>query len=496
MNMLAKLLAGTAAGLAGPKPEPDTGRHPESGAFRSLLERMGLSAGDGADGAPATAKTLTDQKKSEPSSERRADHAPTAGSKRMVPFPTSLGHVGDNEPGRNGEADQSDAALATVVPPPAAGTVSELHPAFGGDAARGDRAEVHRSRTVPSRPTAIAQPATPSQATAPPDVKASISGATSSHLPPSALAPEHAATQVSRRSRTPGQTMSPSATPDPRTIVAAVTREETHLPPARPQWTPSLGELTRADHADREQDDGDGHRAATAADRRGEARDSVRVAQRDTVAPPTRPPAAQQHLANTAAAVGAAPESGSGAGLPATVLQTLATAMGDAIGPEPAKGPTPLAPLVEPPVPGPVRDVAVKLDIPDHGVLNVRMSLQGNALTVRLNAEREETAHRLRHDRDALSHLLRQAGYDANIVAIEGKRPAAALTQHAPPQTASAPGGHQTGSGGASSGSEQRDAHAFDQQPQRPGDFQPFGKDQAFDETNQPRSRDPRGLYV
>jgi hypothetical protein len=48
--------------------------------------------------------------------------------------------------------------------------------------------------------------------------------------------------------------------------------------------------------------------------------------------------------------------------------------------------------------------------------------LNGNALSLRMRADREEIAEQLRQDHHKLSDTLSAAGYDTEIVAIEGRR--------------------------------------------------------------------------
>jgi hypothetical protein len=110
-------------------------------------------------------------------------------------------------------------------------------------------------------------------------------------------------------------------------------------------------------------------------------------------------------------------------GLPPRALQTVAQSIVQAA----AQGAQPPASVaIDAPItlgqPGPVRVITLRLDLPDHGALNLRLSLADRGLTVRVVAEREETAHHLRHDQQALVEMLRHADYDTTITAIEVRR--------------------------------------------------------------------------
>ncbi len=489
MNVLAKLLAETGANLIGARPEPGSGRQAENGAFRSLLERVGLSGSASPDGAPAAAVASAAEQDPNTSPE---DTPPVAAGKRIAGFAVSLSRFDRDE--RNGEdASQANPNLTETVTLPAAVTTFELLSPVDGDTAQADSAEIGGLPLAQPKPRIAAARAHPSTPTASLDAKASIDVSSSHRWPPSVPRRSGPTEQVSRVSPTLGD-MPAIATPKVHPVVVADVHEETHLPPAKALGLSREYELPRAERADRQPSRRDSRAVESATDRKAEARHGARGGDPDAAASsPARAPATQQHAVRTAPAAGA--PAGTGGGLPAAALQTLASAIGDAAGPAPAKVVTPSTPSLELAKPGPVRDVALKLEIPDHGALSVRMSLNGRALTVRLNAERDETAHRLRHDRDALSHLLRQAGYDPNIVSIEGRRPAATLSQHTTPQSGSAPSGNQAGSDAASSGGQQT-SYAFDQQPQHRSHFPPVRQDQTFHETNQLGDRNRRGLYV
>jgi hypothetical protein len=140
-------------------------------------------------------------------------------------------------------------------------------------------------------------------------------------------------------------------------------------------------------------------------------------------------------------------------------------------------------------LPARVEAVEVRLDLPEHGALLVRMTLVGSALSLRLRADREETVHRLRHDRDELSAILTRAGYTTDVLTIQSRPADGAAPSQSMPSGGSQAGGQQaaTGDGAAAQGQrEQRQSH---QQP-------PGAREQNFDEHAPHRDRSSGGLYV
>jgi hypothetical protein len=491
MNVLAKLLAETGASLIGARPMPADGKQAEHGAFRALLERAGLSKPSDADGTPTAPAVAADGKEPDAPPEANAnEHPRSATGKGMTRFQLSLGRFDHDEP--NGEnQEQADANLAETVSAPAVATVLGLHSPLGDDAPQADRDKAANARLNGQKPAGP----TAREHSARPEAKV-LNGLSADDRLPSAPRHPRPSNQASRVLPT-FSGVPANATREVQPVVATVVREETHLPPAKPITLPLKVGAPPTEHADRQSSRQEDH-PEPKTDRHVEKVRGARGGGPDaTASSSARTPAAQHHAANAATTAGATGEGGgAGGGLPAGALQTVASAIGDAAGPAPAKGVTPLTPPVEAATPGPVRDVALKLEVPDHGALNVRMSLNGRALTIRLSAERDETAHRLRHDRDALSHLLRQAGYDANIVAIEGRRSAVAQPQHPATQAQPMVSGSQAGNSGLPSGGNHQTSYASDQQP-RHDHFQPAHPDQPFHETNQqPSDSDRRGLYV
>jgi hypothetical protein len=181
---------------------------------------------------------------------------------------------------------------------------------------------------------------------------------------------------------------------------------------------------------------------------------------------------------------------------PPPLVQGIATTIAAVLDGTPAPVGAPA--IVSPPVElasTPVRIVAVTLDTAEHGALDVRMSLSGDALTVHLRCERRETAESLRNDSAALGDLLRSHGYDATIVRVETRHTAATQPDMARNDFLSGNGG---GNNNALSGQPggNRDAPASGQQPRTPpqSPFDP-GLLRRSDDTPVP-DRGARGLYI
>ena len=148
MNVLAKLLAETGASLVGARPEPDGGRQAENGAFRSLLERMGLSAPASGDGAPATAATPAGEEGPDTPSKEESDDTHAATPKRIVSFPASLGRLDHNKRGAQNLAQDVNVDPAAAVALAGGGngfrtSLSSLR--------RCKATRWHRSRRLPAR---------------------------------------------------------------------------------------------------------------------------------------------------------------------------------------------------------------------------------------------------------------------------------------------------------------------------------------------------------
>jgi hypothetical protein len=106
----------------------------------------------------------------------------------------------------------------------------------------------------------------------------------------------------------------------------------------------------------------------------------------------------------------------------------------------------------------PVRNVELALDLADFGAVTLRVSVSGPALTVRVSAERADTVHALQRERDALTDALEQAGYDAEIVAIDMRPQSAGGAATPAPGAAAAFGGFL----------DDADSRRFDQGRPRP----------------------------
>jgi hypothetical protein len=202
---------------------------------------------------------------------------------------------------------------------------------------------------------------------------------------------------------------------------------------------------------------------------------------------------AAQDAAGAAPAADASPAGQSASGLPAPVLQQIGAAIiagADALA-VPAADRAPALPGGTMPVslPGRVDAMEIRLDLPEHGALHVRMTLAGGALSLRFRADRDETAHRLRHDRDELSAILTRAGYSTDVLTIQS-RPA----DSAAPSPSMPAGGQQAGAQQAATGDG---AAAHGQREQRQFQPPPSGaREQNPDEHAPLRDRSSGGLYV
>jgi hypothetical protein len=287
----------------------------------------------------------------------------------------------------------------------------------------------------------------------------------------------------------------PTVAPRNRVVAATVIREETHLPPARPTVLPSAFAAPPVETKGTALDHRHG-RDQPVTERLAEAEPIFHGGRLGAeVASLGRAPADQENPAR--AALAAAPaQNTSTAGLPAAALQDFARLIGNAADSSLARATAPLPPTSVPAASGPVRGVALKLEIPDHGVLNVRMSLNGRALSLHLRAERDETAHRLRHDREALCDLLRQGGYEADVIVVDGPR-RADMPAQAAARPESMSGGSERGRGDTASGGDRQAPFASRQQSESRGDhFQAALQGQEPHETNRPNDRGARALYV
>lgn len=111
-----------------------------------------------------------------------------------------------------------------------------------------------------------------------------------------------------------------------------------------------------------------------------------------------------------------------------------------------------------------VRLLNIRLKPDALGDVTIRLRLVGNALDLRVSASKPETAEMLASDSHALKHILREAGYDTDVVSIDIGSTGSALR----PQVSTAPSpafnGTFNGNAGTDGGSPRQDG-----QPQRQG---------------------------
>ncbi len=111
-----------------------------------------------------------------------------------------------------------------------------------------------------------------------------------------------------------------------------------------------------------------------------------------------------------------------------------------------------------------VRVLNIRLKPDALGDVTIRLRLVGNALDLRVSASKPETAEMLASDSHALKHILREAGYDTDVVSIDIGSTGSALR----PQVSTAPNpafnGAFNGNAGTDGGNPRQDA-----QPQRQG---------------------------
>ena len=195
----------------------------------------------------------------------------------------------------------------------------------------------------------------------------------------------------------------------------------------------------------------------------------------------------------TAASV---PETTPASPLTAGVASGIANALGSARTAENQAVPARLDTTNDVTAAAPVRSIALNLDMREYGLVDLRISLKGNAVSVRVKADRPETADALQRDEASLRDLLHRAGYEAQQVQIE-RRDAAALR----PGDAAASGQQAGGTGtnafsGHAAGEES--ASSREQRPQAQRGADPFVLQDTdhLDAPRQDRYRGPDRLYV
>ena len=180
-------------------------------------------------------------------------------------------------------------------------------------------------------------------------------------------------------------------------------------------------------------------------------------------------------------------------GVASGIANALASARTTSAAPS---APVPLDPTTEVGAAEPVKTIALALDMREHGQVDLRISLRGNAVSVQVRTERAETADALARDDTSLREALHRAGYEAQQVQIDRRDGAAARAGDAAPSGQPAGG---TGAGGLSgqTAGDQR-AATPDQRPSARRDETAFSlHDQdTHDAPRQDRYRGPDRLYV
>ncbi len=147
-----------------------------------------------------------------------------------------------------------------------------------------------------------------------------------------------------------------------------------------------------------------------------------------------------------------APNAAPGAPLSTTLANSVVAALKSTAPAAPATAAAPTPPGTPSAVP--VQAMTVRLDLPEHGRIDVRMAARGSEVSLHLTAEREDTVRKLAHEHDAVVASLRDAGYTADI------RTTTATHRDAGAQPQSAPnGGSESGQPGAD-GSSSQSRHA------------------------------------
>ncbi len=190
---------------------------------------------------------------------------------------------------------------------------------------------------------------------------------------------------------------------------------------------------------------------------------------------------------------GAAPASPLTAGVASSIANALASARTASAAPsasvhlDPATG----AGAAEP-----VKSIALALDMREHGQVDLRISLRGNAVSVRVRTERAETADALARDDASLRAVLHRAGYETQQIQIDRRDGAAARTGDAAPSGQPAVGTGASGFSGQTEGDQR--AATPDQRPQARRDETALSiQDQdTHDVPRQDRYRGPDRLYV
>ena len=204
-------------------------------------------------------------------------------------------------------------------------------------------------------------------------------------------------------------------------------------------------------------------------------------------------------LANTSSPASAAPVSTAAPAAPLTagvasgIVSALAAAPAAAA---PAAAPQRLDSTGTPVAAEPVRTITLNLDMQEHGQVDLRISLKGNAVSIQVKADRAETADTLARDDTALREALHRAGYETQQVQIDRRDGAPTRLGDAASSGQQQPAGGA--GGGASSGHALGGQRAPQPQPrpQPQRDASVLPDQDTHDAPRQDRYRGPDRLYV
>ncbi|MEE8627200.1 MULTISPECIES: flagellar hook-length control protein FliK [Methylobacterium] len=180
--------------------------------------------------------------------------------------------------------------------------------------------------------------------------------------------------------------------------------------------------------------------------------------------------------------------------LPQTTLRQIADAVatGAAALPDPASvraGAVAAAWSAAAQAEGPVRLLTLQLRPAELGQVQVRMRLQDGRLEMSLRAEREETAELLRRDGGLLTALVREAGYQPDLITVQSGRVPGEAAQ--PGQ-----GGAPAGQSFTAAGGQQQGGASPDQPARRIPDAPEEGGRRAMEQRDDAQTGDRSGLYL
>lgn len=183
------------------------------------------------------------------------------------------------------------------------------------------------------------------------------------------------------------------------------------------------------------------------------------------------------------------------AALPAATLRQIADAVatGAASLPDPASvraGAVAAAWSAAAQAEGPLRLLTLQLRPAELGQVQVRMRLQDGRLEMSLRAEREETAELLRRDGGLLTALVREAGYQPDLVTVQAGR--------LPGQPDASPQGGGQALPSFAGGQQQHGGASPDQPARRTPDAPEEGGRRSMEQRDDAHSgdRDRGGLYL